>query len=131
MKWVWEYRGEGDFTPPQIATFLEGWVQPKADLKSDVPKDSEVFTREIIQNFIDAARKEKEFNPDQAKPSLTFRFIELSGHAAKSLAEKLDLKSISDRYSSLEDSIRQTRQDQSSSSFRNKHLRNVWRVAAH
>lgn len=121
MKWVWEYRGEGDFTPPQIATFLEGWVQPKADLKSDVPKDSEVFTREVIQNFIDAARKEKELNPDQAKPTLTFRFIELSGPDAKSLAEKLDLKSISDRYSSLEDSIRRNMRLQKSDTVLGKH----------
>lgn len=121
MKWFWEFRQEGDFTPPQIATFLEGWVPAKADMKSEVPQESEVFTREIIQNFVDAARKERETNSDAGKPKLTFRFIELNGAAAKSLSERIDLKSLSDRYKNFDDSTKRSMRLQQSDTVLGNH----------
>jgi hypothetical protein len=103
MKWFWEPRSNAEFTPPHIATFLDVWDDPKSDMKSPVTKESEVFVREVVQNFVDAARDEKGRNPETGVPSLTFRFVELEGADAKNLVEKLDLKSISDRYSSFDD----------------------------
>jgi hypothetical protein len=102
MKWFWEPRGNNEFLPPQIATFLEGWVDARADVKSPVPTASEVFVREVTQNFVDAARTEQQMVPGTKVPTLTFRFIELSGSDAKTLASKLDLSSLSDRYSGLD-----------------------------
>lgn len=121
MKWFWEHRQEGDFTPPQIATFFEGWVPAKADMKSDIPQESEVFTREIIQNFVDAARKEKEINPNAGKPKLTFRFLELTGEDAKALARKMDLVSISEHYRNLDQSTRLNMRLQQSDTVLGKH----------
>lgn len=103
MEWKWAARANGEFLPPQVATLLQGWNDPKADLKSQIPQESEVFVREVIQNFVDAARQEQVNNPGSSTPSLTFRFIEVTGAEAKTLAKKLDLKSISDRYSSFDE----------------------------
>lgn len=121
MKWFWEHRQEGDFTPPQIATFFEGWLPAKADMKSDIPQESEVFTREIIQNFVDASRREKELNPDAGKPKLTFRFLEVKGDTAKELARKLDLSSISNHYNNLDDNTKLNMRLQSSDTVLGKH----------
>jgi predicted SnoaL-like aldol condensation-catalyzing enzyme len=102
MKWFWEPRGNNEFLPPQIATFLEGWSKAKADVESPVPTPSEVFVREVTQNFVDAARTEQQMTPNSGIPTLTFRFIELTGSEAKALAAKLDLSSLSERYSGLD-----------------------------
>jgi len=102
MKWFWEPRSDAEFTPPQIATLLQGWQDPKADLKSPVPQESEVFVREVVQNFVDAARDEQQRNPNVGIPTLTFRFVEVSGAQAQTLATKLDLPSISQRYASFD-----------------------------
>jgi hypothetical protein len=101
MKWFWEPRGNAEFTPPQIATLLQGWVDPKADLKSPIPQESEVFVREVVQNFVDASREEQSRNPQVGKPTLTFRFVDLVGEAAADFADKVNLSSISDRYASF------------------------------
>ncbi len=123
MKWFWEHRQEGDFTPPQIATFFEGWVPARADMKSDVPQESEVFTREIIQNFVDASRKEMELFPNAGKPKLTFRFIEVTGEDAKELAKNMDLSSISDHYKTFDESTKLNIRLQQSDTVLGKHQR--------
>ena len=101
MQWFWEPRGNNEFLPPQIATFLEGWSEAKADVKSPVPTAAEVFVREITQNFVDAARTEQKMAPKAGTPTLTFRFVELTGAEAKIMASKLNLESLSTRYSGL------------------------------
>ena len=88
MKWYWEKRGDNEFTPPQISTIFQGWEDPKAGLfsESKVPVQTEVFVREVVQNFIDASRED--FSPG-LKPKLTFRFVELEGEAATRVKEQL------------------------------------------
>jgi pimeloyl-ACP methyl ester carboxylesterase len=102
MGWYWEKRGDNEFTPPQITTIFQGWEEPKAGLfsGSEVPVQTEVFVREIIQNFIDASREE--FSPD-VTPKLTFRFLELKGADAKRVADELGLKDIPGHYAQLSD----------------------------
>lgn len=102
MEWYWEPRSNSEWTPPQIATLLQGWNDPKGEMKSPVPQEAEVFVRELVQNFIDAARDERQTNPASGKPTLTFQFIELRGQEAQELSQKLNLESLSERYASFD-----------------------------
>lgn len=121
MKWFWEPRGNAEFTPPQIATLLQGWADPKADLKSPVPQESEVFVREVVQNFVDAAREERNRNPLAGKPKLAFRFVELTGSQASDFVAKTDLRSISDRYASFSKDARKDMRLSESDTVAGKH----------
>lgn len=100
MKWYWEKRSDNEFTPPQISTIFQGWEDPKAGLfgESKVPVQTEVFVREVVQNFIDASRED--FSPG-VKPKLTFRFVELEGEAATRVTSQLGLQEIPDHYGRL------------------------------
>ena len=100
MKWYWEKRGDNEFTPPQISTIFQGWEDPKAGLfsESKVPVQTEVFVREVVQNFIDASRED--FSPG-LKPKLTFRFVELEGEAATRVKEQLGLAEIPAHYNDI------------------------------
>lgn len=123
MEWFWEPRSDANFTPPQIATLWPGWTSHKADMKSEVPRESEVFTREVIQNFVDAAREEHKLNPNNPsqKPTLTFRFLELSGADAKALAKNIDLTSISERYSKIDDGLKKDMRLEQTATILGKH----------
>lgn len=121
MKWFWEPRSDANFTPPQIATLWPGWVSHKADMKSDVPRESEVFTREIIQNFVDASREEQRITKTDSVPTLTFRFIEVSSQEARLLAHKLDLESISDRYENIDERLKKDMRLEKSSTILGNH----------
>ena len=100
--WFWELRNSGEFLPPEIANFGEGWHDWKGPLKDSPPVGAEIFARELVQNFIDAARDYKRQNPgSNVKPKLTFEFHEFSGKQGKDLGEKLGLKFHHDRFNSL------------------------------
>lgn len=100
MKWYWEKRGDNEFTPPQISTIFQGWEDPKAGLfsESKVPVQTEVFVREVVQNFIDASREE--YAPS-GTPKLTFRFLELEGEDAKRVRDQLGLEEIPAHYNDI------------------------------
>lgn len=100
MKWIWEKRVEGYFAVPQIATFIEGWTPWKGDLSTKLPPQSEVFVRELVQNFMDAARSAE--GGTGPKPSLKFEFVNLEGPLAETIYSKLDLQSLAERYQSLD-----------------------------
>ena len=100
--WFWELRSDGEFLPPEIANFGEGWQDWKGPLQSSPPVGAEIFARELVQNFVDAARDHQYKNPDlKAKPKLVFEFHEFTGKKAKDLREKLGLNSHRKRFESL------------------------------
>jgi hypothetical protein len=99
--WVWEQRGEGEFNPPQIATFVDGWTKWRGTLATDIPAVSEVFVRELVQNFMDAARDAT--HASGQKPKLTFTFHKFSGTDAERVSSHLDLESLKNRFSSFDE----------------------------
>ena len=100
--WFWELRSDGEFLPPEIANFGEGWHDWKGPLQSSPPVGAEIFARELVQNFVDAARDHKRQNPNlQAKPRLVFEFHEFTGKQGKELREKLGLNAHCERFGSL------------------------------
>ena len=105
MGWYWEKRGDNEFTPPQIGTIFQGWEAPRAGLfsENEIPVQTEVFVRELVQNFVDASREE--FSPG-TKPKLTLRFLELSGKDAKRVVDCLGLDEIPDHYEKLDEGAR-------------------------
>lgn len=108
FKWFFEERGDGEYQPPHIGAFLQGWKQPKADLKTEIEEGSEVFIREVIQNFMDAASDPRAKRDQGVKPRLTFRFLQFDGDDAKQLWKKLDLYGIQARYQSLSKEVQPT-----------------------
>ena len=100
--WFWELRSGGEFLPPEIANFGEGWQDWKGPLQDAPPVVAEIFVRELIQNFVDASRDHKLRNPQlSAVPKLSFEFHQLEGDAGKAISEKIGLSSHADRYKSL------------------------------
>ena len=88
--WFWELRSGGEFLPPEIANFGEGWQDWKGPLQDAPPVVAEIFVRELIQNFVDASRDHKLRNPQlSAVPKLSFEFHQLEGDAGKAISEKL------------------------------------------
>ncbi|MEO0027157.1 MAG: hypothetical protein RL716_488 [Actinomycetota bacterium] len=102
MKWYLETRANDEYTPPQIATILDGWENPKGDVASPIEKSSEVFIREVVQNFIDASRDARTSGSNSDVPKLTFRFFEFTGDAALEMAQRLDLTALSDHFKTIE-----------------------------
>lgn len=100
LKWFWEQRSNTEYVPPQVATFLQGWTPAKADMKSAVEPGSEVFVRELVQNFIDASNAPG-VSRTTSSPTLHFRFVTLRGESAKSFFDQTDMVSISSRYQSF------------------------------
>lgn len=108
FKWFFEERSDGEYQPPHIGAFLQGWKQPKADLKTEIEEGSEVFIREVIQNFMDAASDHRAMREKGVKPRLTFRFLQFDGEESRQLWEKLDLYGVYGRYSSLTREVQST-----------------------
>lgn len=101
LKWEWEPRSEEDFQTPQISSIYDGWTQWPGDLKDkDINVQSEIFVRELTQNFVDAARERLRAG-SEIRPRLTFRFVTLKKEAAQAFAEKIDLNTIVARYASF------------------------------
>jgi hypothetical protein len=120
MKWFWEERSNTEYQPPQIATFLDGWVPAKADLKSEIDPSSEVFVRELVQNFVDASNAAATNSNVGQVPKLSFRFVELRGAAAKKFAQTVDLENISARYQNFSDEDRMAMRLPQSDSLRHE-----------
>lgn len=100
MAWFWESRGEGEFQTPEVSSIYEGWNGWEADLATGLSSHAEVFTREITQNFVDAAKLVADSR--KGAPSLTFRFLTFTGSKAKELREKLGVSDLSDKYKLLD-----------------------------
>jgi hypothetical protein len=100
MKWYWEHRSDTEYTPPNLSTILAGWEEPKAGLfsKMPVPDQTEIFVRELVQNFVDASR---EMYAPGTKPKLTFRFVRLRGVEVERVRKGLGLDGISEHYGAL------------------------------
>lgn len=97
LSWFWEQRGEGEFLPPNVATIGEGWESWRFPLADAPPVLSEIFVRELVQNFVDAARE----HSGDTIPHLTFRFVELTGVPALAAARRLGLGDIHERCENL------------------------------
>ena len=107
--WFWELRSGGEFLPPEIANFGEGWHDWKGPLRDAPSVGAEIFVRELVQNFVDAARDHKRRNPKLKEiPKLAFEFHEVTGKQAQNLADKLGLLAHSDRFSSLSEDEKQS-----------------------
>lgn len=106
MSWIWEPRGEGEFQTPEVSSIYEGWNGWDADLATTISSHSEVFTREITQNFVDASRLVQAHRVKS--PTLTFRFIKFSGTQAEFIRGKLGVASLSKVYNDLDDSQRRS-----------------------
>jgi hypothetical protein len=100
MAWFWESRGEGEFQTPEVSSIYEGWNGWEADLATGLSSHAEVFTREITQNFVDAAKLVADSR--NGAPSLTFRFLTFTGSKAKELREKLGVSDLSEKYKLLD-----------------------------
>jgi len=102
MNWEWEKRGDAEYTPPNMSTIFAGWdiSRKKSELASQesIPDNTEVFVRELVQNFVDASRED--YTPG-GKPKLVLRFLKLTGDEARSLASNLSLQDISSHYTAL------------------------------
>lgn len=100
MTWNWEFRGEANFQTPEVSGIYEGWKEWPADLAfSDSQKPSEIFTRELTQNFMDAARLMEARR--EGTPKLVFRFIRLRGQELVRFRKVLGLADISEKYNQL------------------------------
>ncbi len=100
MQWFWETRGEGEFVPPNISTLLQGWEPSKGLMASELPQHSEVFVRELVQNFVDASN-DWPIGQKTGIPKLSFHFLQFEGKDALEKANAMGLEEISQRYKAL------------------------------
>jgi hypothetical protein len=68
--WFWELRNNGEFLPPNITNVDNGWNAWKGPLANGPSFTAEIFVRELVQNFVDAAREQKTLSNPDFKPSL-------------------------------------------------------------
>jgi len=101
---VFEKRGNNEFAPPVITTILQGWEKYKGDLESPLDPADEVFVREVVQNFVDAARDRSPLQPEHIRPKLTFQFHSLTGTDASLVWSELDMTSFVDQRNGISDS---------------------------
>lgn len=106
--WFWELRGDGEFLPPNIVSIGDGWVDWDGPLKESPSLAAEIFVRELIQNFVDAAREQKNSSSSEESPTLDFHFVEVSGTDAERVVEKLGLEEHVARFNSMPDSDRKS-----------------------
>lgn len=100
MTWNWEFRGEANFQTPEVSGIYEGWKEWPADLAfNDSQKPSEIFTRELTQNFMDAARLME--SKRNGTPKLVFRFIKLKDQELARFRNVVGIDDIADKYSQL------------------------------
>ncbi len=100
MDWNWEFKGEASFQTPEVTGIYEGWKEWPADLAfSDSKKPSEIFTRELTQNFMDAARLMEPLR--SGRPKLVFRFIKLKGQRLNHFRNYLELEDLSEKYKQI------------------------------
>ena len=99
--WFWELRNNGEFLPPNITNVDNGWNAWKGPLADAPSVTAEIFVRELVQNFVDAAREQKRLSNSDLKPALKFVFVELTGVKAAEVAETLGLPAHASRYQSM------------------------------
>ena len=117
-KWVW-VSAQDEFEVPALSEVTNGWNPVKPDVDTEVPKESEIFVREIVQNFMDAAR---DWQTGEAldKPKLTFQFVSVEGAEASRLRAELNLDSLAKTYEAIgTDATREMRINHSSQVFEN------------
>lgn len=81
-----------------INTIFEKWAPAVGDMKTDLPATSEIFVRELVQNFMDAG---DDLAAPEGMPELTFRFVNLQEESLKSLEADLMLSQLIERWSSF------------------------------
>lgn len=106
--WFWELRGNGEFLPPNIVSIGDGWTDWDGPLNEAPSLAAEIFVRELVQNFVDAAREQKKTTNSIETPTLDFHFIELTGADAKRVIEKLGLKAHVERFKSMPENERKS-----------------------
>lgn len=98
-KWYW-VSAEDEFEVPALTEFTRAWTPAKPNMDTEVWPDSEIFIREIVQNFKDAADEWPTGSP-QGKPKLTFTFVTVEGAEARRLRSELNLESLSETYKAI------------------------------
>ena len=76
-KWKW-VSAQDEFEVPALSEVTNGWKVVKPDLDTNVPDECEVFVREVVQNFKDAADEWPTGKP-MGTPRLTFHFQTFEG----------------------------------------------------
>ena len=101
-KWVFQQHGS-DLQTQRVGSILEGWKDWKATLADGPSKVAEIFCREHVQNFLDAAS-----NLDTKKiPHLEYRFVTLTGDEALRASEAMGLSKMSKIFQGQNDSDQQ------------------------
>ena len=100
-KWTFQRNGS-DLQTQRIGSILEGWTDWKATLADGPSKVAEIFCREHVQNFLDAAN-----NLDtQETPHLEYRFVTLTGDEAHQTSKEMGLLEMSEIFNGQDDSDR-------------------------
>lgn len=95
--WKWMPRSNNEVMLSDLSTIFEKWETTKGELATKVRDQSEIFVREVVQNFMDAA-DDSALAGEANIPNLTFRFSTISGSAARDLRSKLGLQELPDRW---------------------------------
>lgn len=100
-EWHWETATESALFPPNVPNFIDGWREWFGVLRDDTPAVAEIFSREFIQNFADAADELLAEEEVDSTPSMLFRFVRLTGSAAADVRAKLGLEGHVDRFNGM------------------------------
>ena len=106
--WFWELRGNGEFLPPNIVSIGDGWTDWDGPLKAAPSLAAEIFVRELVQNFVDAAREQRKTSGSNEVPTLDFHFVELTGDDAKRVAKQLGLEAHVERFKAMPENERKS-----------------------
>lgn len=104
--WHWERATESALFPPNVPNFIDGWREWYGVLRDDTPAVAEIFAREFIQNFVDAADELLSEEVTGSTPTMMFRFVRLTGAAAADVREKLGLQGHVDRFAGMSNAER-------------------------
>ena len=96
--WHWEISDDAALFPPTVTSFVDGWRPWFGVLEDGPPVVAEVFAREFIQNFADAADELIAERQLKATAGLEFRFSTFSGSRASELRQMLGLDDHAARY---------------------------------
>ena len=97
MEWAWIPRSNSEFLLGEVNTIFEKWGKSAGELKTDLLPQSEVFVREVVQNFMDAG-DDPNVPKDTGVPELIFEFITVDGDTASRVASSLGLTQLSNRW---------------------------------
>lgn len=97
-RWKWMPRGNDETMLSDINTIFEKWAPAVGDMKTNLPATSEIFVRELVQNFMDAG---DDASAPAGLPSLKFRFVTLEGESLKALDSELQLSELSERWAAF------------------------------